>query len=173
MLYVNAFGRVALWASALITVRLTVPDAPAGVVAVIVVPLTTETLPAGLPPRLTVAPETKFVPEIVIGVPPIVDPEAGITVLTVGAGNAYVKPLVSVAACVSGLVTTTFTAPAACAGVVAVIVVLLTTVMPVAGLPPKLTVAPETRLVPEIVIAVPPVVRPVFGETPPTVGAGN
>ena len=33
--------------------------------------------------------------------------------------------------------------------------------------------APATKLVPVIVIGVPPVVRPVFGEILPTVGAGN
>ena len=66
-----------------------------------------------------------------------------------------------------------FTAPAACAGVAAVIVVPLRTLTPVAGLPPTVTVAPATKLAPLIVIPVPPVVRPAFGETLPTVGAGK
>src|ERR1700676_1846150 len=46
----------------------------------------------------------------------------------------------------------------------------LTTTTFVAALPPKETVAPEAKLVPAIVIAVPPAVDPVFGETLPAVG---
>ena len=66
--------------------------------------------------------------------------------------------------------TVTLTVPAAPAGVVAVIVVLFTTVTPVALLVPTLTVAPATKLDPLTVIAVPPVVRPLVGDTPLTVG---
>ena len=49
--------------------------------AVIVEPLTTLTWPAGLPPTVTVAPATNAVPVplIVIGVPPLVGPDAGET----------------------------------------------------------------------------------------------
>jgi hypothetical protein len=86
--------------------------------------------------------------------------------------SAYVNPLASVPLWVSGLVTTTLTAPAAWAGVVAVREVLLTTVTPVAAVPPKLTVAPVAKLVPVIVTAVPPAVGPLVGATPVTVGAG-
>ena len=82
------------------------------------------------------------------------------------------KPLASVPFWPSGLVTVTFTAPAACAGVVALIVVLLTTLTPVAALPSKLTVAPDTKFAPVIVAAVPPVVGPDVGATLLTVGAG-
>jgi len=70
------------------------------------------------------------------------------------------------------LVTTILTAPAACAGAVAVIEVPLTTATPVAVVPPKLTVAPARNPVPLIVTAVPPLVLPELGETPVTVGAG-
>ena len=73
---------------------------------------------------------------------------------------------------VSVLVTTTLTAPAAWAGVVAVIEVLFTTVTPVAAMPSKLAVAPVRKPVPVIVTAVPPLVLPEDGETPVTVGAG-
>jgi hypothetical protein len=69
-------------------------------------------------------------------------------------------------------VTTTFTVPAACAAVVAVIDVLLTTVTPVAAVPPRLTVAPATNPVPVIVTAVPPLADPELGEIVVTVGAG-
>ena len=69
-----------------------------------------------------------------------------------------------------GFVTTTLTEPLACAGVVALIDVLPTTVTLVAGVPPKLTVAPEANPVPEIETPVPPVVGPDAGETLLTTG---
>ena len=56
------------------------------------------------------------------------------------------------------MVTTTLTAPAACAAVVAVIEVALATVTFVAAVPPKLTVAPARKPVPVMVTAVPPAV---------------
>ena len=67
-------------------------------------------------------------------------------------------------------VTVTVTAPAVPAGVVAVMVVLFTTVTLVAAAEPKVTVAPEAKLVPVIVTAVPPATGPLFGLTPLTVG---
>jgi hypothetical protein len=62
------------------------------------------------------------------------------------------------------LVTITFTAPAEFAGVVAVIEVPLWTTTLVADALPNVTVAPPTKLAPEIVTAVPPEVLPVFGD---------
>ena len=70
------------------------------------------------------------------------------------------------------LVTTTFTAPAAWAAVVAVIDVLLTTFTPVAAVPPRLSVAPVRKPVPVIVTPVPPPSGPEFGVIEVTVGAG-
>jgi hypothetical protein len=70
------------------------------------------------------------------------------------------------------LVTTTFTVPAAWAAVVAVIVVLLLTLTPVAAVPPRLTVAPVWNPVPVIVTAVPPLAGPELGVIEITVGAG-
>ena len=72
---------------------------------------------------------------------------------------------------------TTSTAPAAWAGVVAVIEVLLTTVTPVAAVPPKVTpfATPEfapIRFVPVMVTAVPPAVVPEAVEMLVNVGAG-
>src|SRR5439155_921443 len=163
---------VPLCASELVIVTITAPAACAGFVFVIVLLLTTDTPVAGLPSTLTVAPAAKLVPVMVTAVPPVVGPDAGATLLTVGAGPRYVKPLASVPFCASGLVTVTLTAPAACAGVVAVIVELFTTLTPVAALPPTLTVAPVTKLAPVIVTAVPPVVGPEEGATVLTVGAG-
>ena len=69
-------------------------------------------------------------------------------------------------------VTVRFTAPGECAGVVAVMVELFTTLTPIEALPPRVTVAPVAKFVPVIVTRVPPGVRPAFGETPVTVGAG-
>jgi hypothetical protein len=51
---------------------------------VIVVPFTTATFVAAVPPNVTAAPAAKFVPVIVIAVPPAVDPLFGLTLLTVG-----------------------------------------------------------------------------------------
>ena len=71
------------------------------------------------------------------------------------------------------VVTTTSTAPAACAGVVTVIDVAEFTVTPVAGVPPKVTDVAPVRFVPVIVTVVPPAVGPALGESPVTVGAGT
>jgi len=78
--------------------------------------------------------------------------------------------LVKLPLCVSGFVTTTVTAPAACPGVVAVIVVPFVTTTLLAAVPPNVTVAPETKFVPVIVTAVPPATGPLFGLTLLTVG---
>jgi hypothetical protein len=155
----------------LVTVTVTAPAACAGVVAVIDVLLTTTTFVAAFVPNVTVAPETKFVPVIVTAVPPATGPSFGDTLVTVGEAT-YVKPLVRLPLCMPGLLTVTVTAPAACAGVVAVIEVLLTTTTFVAAVPPNVTDAPETKFVPVIVTAVPPDVDPLFGLTLVTVGTG-
>jgi hypothetical protein len=67
-------------------------------------------------------------------------------------------------------VTVTVVAPAVPAGVTAVIEVLLTTTTLVAAALPKVTVAPDAKLVPVIVTAVPPAGGPLFGATLLTVG---
>src|SRR6266849_6854310 len=109
---------------------------------------------------------------MVTAVPPAAAPLLGLTLPTVGAAT-YVNPFVRLPVCVSGLVTTTFTAPAACAAVVAVICVALTTTTFVAPVPPNVAVAPVTKFVPVMVIAVPPAAAPLLGLTLPTVGAGD
>ena len=58
------------------------------------------------------------------------------------------------------------------AAVVAVMVVSLTTVTPVAADPPKVTVAPLAKSVPVMVTTVPPAVGPLVGSTEVTVGTG-
>jgi hypothetical protein len=68
----------------LVTVTVTAPALPAGVVAVIDVLLTTTTLVAAVLPKVTVAPVAKLVPVMVTAVPPAVDPLFGLTLVTVG-----------------------------------------------------------------------------------------
>ena len=70
------------------------------------------------------------------------------------------------------MVTTTLTAPAEWAGVVAVMEVPLARFTLVATAPPKVTVAPARKPVPIIVTAVPPDVVPDAGAKAVTVGAG-
>jgi len=162
---------VPVCASGLVTAMLTVPAACAGVVAVMVVLLTKFTLVAATPPMLTVAPDAKALPVIVTDVPPAVEPEFGVMFVTLGPGaDAYVNPFVTVTDCPPGFVTTMFTWPLAWLGAIALIVVLPTTFAE-ALVPPKVTVAPVPKPVPEIVTAVPPAVGPEFGDTASTFGA--
>ena len=79
------------------------------------------------------------------------------------------KPLVRLAV-PPGVVIDTVLAPAVPAGVTAVTVVELTTLTEVAATPPIVTELVPVRFVPVIVIAVPPVVGPTFGETDEIVG---
>jgi len=80
---VNAFFRLALCPFT-VTLTVTGPKLPAGVVALMVVLFTTVTLVAAVLPNVTVAPAAKFVPVIVTAVPPAVDPLFGLTLLSVG-----------------------------------------------------------------------------------------
>ena len=70
-----------------------------------------------------------------------------------------------------GVITATSTAPAACAGVVAVMVFALTTVKLVAATPPNVTAVAPVKLVPVIVTLVPPATGPEPWLTLVTVGA--
>jgi hypothetical protein len=86
---------VALVPSGFVTVtsRLALPEksnGPGGVVAVMELELTTFTLAAASVPIFTVAPLRKFVPEIVIVVPPAFDPLDGETEATEGPVGGYV-----------------------------------------------------------------------------------
>jgi hypothetical protein len=69
-----------------------------------------------------------------------------------------------------GVVTVTSIVPASPAGEVAVMLVALTTVTPVAALDPKLTAVAPVNPVPVIVTAVPPASGPALGRTAVTVG---
>ncbi len=71
----------------------------------------------------------------------------------------------------TGVVTMTETAPAAWAGVVQVMLVLLTTTTFDAGVPPKVTLVAPVNEVPVSVTFVPPEAGPEAGETFVSVGA--
>ncbi len=71
-----------------------------------------------------------------------------------------------------GVVTRTLAGPAVPAGVAQVILVALTTLTLVQALPPTDTAVAPVKLVPAIVIDVPPAVLPEVGVTELTVGAG-
>ncbi len=154
-----------------VTLTPTAPAAPAGVLAVIWVLLRTDTFVALLLPKATCAPEIKFVPVIVTGVPPATGPDVGDTDETVGK-PVYVNALASTLLVPAEVVTLTPTAPTTPAGVFAVIWVPLRTDTFVALLLPKATCAPEIKFVPVIVTGVPPATGPVLGDTEETVGGG-
>jgi len=84
-MYVNPLAKLPL-CPLMVTVTVIAPALPGGVVAVIVVLFTKVTPVACALPKVTVAPEAKFVPVIVTDVPPAVDPLFGLTPVTVGAG---------------------------------------------------------------------------------------
>jgi len=67
-----------------VTVTVTAPALPAGVVAVMVVLFTTTTFAAAALPKVTVAPAAKFVPVIVTAVPPATGPLFGDILVTAG-----------------------------------------------------------------------------------------
>jgi len=168
-MYVNPLVEVSL-PNEVVTTTSFAPAAPAGVTAVMEVAVAT-TLVAATPPTVTVA-LAKLVPLIVIVVPPAVGPEIGLTLVIVGTGTSvYVKALVAVTV-PPGVVTATSFAPAVPAGVIAVIEVALTTTTVVAATPPTVTALAPVKLVPVMVMAVPPDKMPVLGLTDAIVGAG-
>src|SRR5947209_18560673 len=108
---------------------------------------------------------------MVMAVPPAVGPELGLTAVTVGGGTTYVNRSPGFAALDCPLtVTMTSATPAGRAGVVALICVALTTLTPVAALPPTVTVAVASKRVPVMVLAVPPAVVPDAGVAAGPVG---
>ena len=125
-------------------VTLTLPVAPAPIIAVILVALTTVNEVAAVPPKLTAVAPVKFVPVIVTVCP--VPAEVGLNDVIVGGGK-YVKPAnVPVPDAV-----VTDTTPEAPAPTVALMLVALTTVNVVAAVPPKLTAVAPVKFVPVMV----------------------
>ena len=151
---------------AVVTTTSFAPAVPAGVFAVIEVAVATM-LVAATPPTVTlVAPTTKLAPTMVIDVPAVSGPDVGDTLAIVGRAT-YVNALALVAVPPT-VVTATLCAPAVPAGVFAVIEVAVATTL-VAAVPPIFTVAP-IKLVPVIVIVVPPATGPEIGATVVMVG---
>ena len=68
----------------MVTATLLVPAVPAGVTAVTLVAETTTTLVAATPPTVTLLAPVRFVPVIVIDVPPRGEPLVGVTAVIVG-----------------------------------------------------------------------------------------
>ncbi len=157
---------------AVVTVTSFSPALPAGVIAVMEVALTTITLVAETPPTFTLVAPVKLVPLMVIEVPPNVGPDVGLTLVMVGNGTMYVNALLLLAV-PPAVVTATLLTPAVPAGVLAVTEVLDTTTMFVAAMPPTVTLVAPVKLVPVMVIEVPPNVVPDVGETLVMVGTGT
>ena len=146
------------------------PTPPAGVTAVITVVETATTFVAATPPTITLLALVKFVPVIVIAVPPRVEPEVGLTLVIVGGGGAYLN----VTGCVvgpPGVVTTIVLSPRVAAGVFAVMVVAFTKTTFVAAISPIFTLVTPVKPVPVMVMAVPPRFDPTAGLTALIVGA--
>jgi hypothetical protein len=161
---------VALCVSGFVTTKLTAAVACAVVVPLMLVAVIVVTV-TGDPPSEAVAPLWNPPPVMVTDVPPPAGPLLGAIDVTVGAAT-YVKQLEHVPLCVSGFVTTTLTAPAACAVGVPVIVVALI-VATVSADPPNETVAPLWNPAPAMLTDVPPTAGPVLGVTEETVGAAT
>jgi hypothetical protein len=165
---INALGKLAV-PPAVVTATLFAPAVPAGVSAVMLVDETTFTLVAAIPPTVTLLASVKFVPVIVIAVPPRVVPEVGLTPEIVGVGTTNVNALGKLVV-PPAVVTATSFAPALPAGVTAVMLVDETTITLVAATPPIVTMLAPVKFVPVMVIAVPPRFVPDDGLTLEIVG---
>ena len=163
----KAFALVAV-PPTVVTVMLFKPAVPAGVFAEIMVEVLL-IIVAATPPTFTLVAPVKFVPVIVIGVPPATGPEIGATVVIVGSAT-FVNALALVAVPPTVVTATSF-APAAPAGVTAVMEVELTATTLVAATPPTFTVAPARKFVPVRVRIVPAASGPALGVTEVSVGA--
>jgi hypothetical protein len=168
--YVNPFARVAVPPS-VVTETVFAPALPVGVTAVMLVALVTENDVAATPPIATALAPVRLPPVIVIVVPPVVGPALGLTDVIVGAGT-YVKPFARLPV-PPGVVTDTGFGPARPVGVTAVMLVALVTENDVAATPPIVTPLANVKLVPVIVIVVPPDVGPWFGVTDEMAGAAR
>ena len=74
----------ALLPAGVVTMTLAGPAAPAGTVAVMVVAFTIAKLVAATPPKVMLVAPVNVVPVMVTTVPPAVEPELGLTEVTVG-----------------------------------------------------------------------------------------
>jgi hypothetical protein len=168
--YVKPFGRLAVPPN-VVTETIIGSPTPDGVTAVIVVGFTTVTELAAAPPNVTELAPVRFVPVMVITVPPLNGPPVGTTDVMVGTG-AYVKAFASVAV-PAGVVTDTPLGPSVPMGVTAVTLLAFTTVTPVAGAPPMATALVAVKFVPVMVIELPPFMDPLPGVTAEMVGTSK
>ncbi len=121
---------------------------------------------------LTVEGLVKFLPLMVISVPPVTEPAVGVTERAVG-GVRYVKALVSVTLSFPGFETVMFEEPENPKGVRhSISSPVGETLVTIQAPRPIWTVDEAKKLVPVIVIAVPPVIGPFSGETVLIVGRG-
>jgi len=155
-----------------VTAMLLAPAVPAGVTAVIDVDDTTTTLVAATPPTVTLVAPVKLVPVMVMAVPPRVEPEVGLIPEIVGGGVMLVNAP-GLLAVPPGVVTVMACAPAVPAGVTAVTEVVPTTFTLVAATPPTVTLVVPVKLVPVMVMVVPPRVEPDVGLTVLMVGTAG
>jgi len=141
--YTNAPTSAPRCPSGLIASTSTTPGGCGGATPVTRVGPATDGMSSGFPPMLIVTPVANPVPVIATVVCPVTGDALGVMSVTAGPAT-YVYPPASVAVggCPCGFVTTTSTAPAACAGVSPVSVVGLTNDTLVAAVPPKVMVAP-------------------------------
>jgi hypothetical protein len=158
-----------------VTVTSTTPADPAGDIPIIMPEETTLNVATGVLPKFTAVAPVKFVPLIVTNVPPATGPLVGEIPVTVGVkGPTYVySSATEIADVPLGVVTVISTTPATWAGATAVIELLETTLNDVAGELPKLTAVAPVKPVPFIVTFVPPIIGPLVGERPVTVGAAT
>ena len=119
---------------------------------------------ATVPPKLTDVAHDRLVPVIITV--PLVESEVGVKPVMVGVPAVAVK-LAALVPVLEGLVTEMVPVPPH--GTTAVMLVLLTAVNDVAGMPPKLTADAQLKLVPVMVMVVPGAA--VVGEKDVTVGA--
>ncbi len=153
-----------------VTTTSTAPAACAGVTTVSSPSFVTERLVPSDPSKVTLVAPVKCVPVIVTEVPPSVEPLEGDTSAIAGAGVTYVNDAALEEP--AGVVTTTSTAPATCAGVTTVSSPSLVTDRPEPAEPSNVTDVAPVRCVPVMVTEVPPSVEPDVGDTSVIAGAG-
>ena len=144
----------------------TLPELPAPTTAAMVVEFIMVNDVAATPPKLTALAHERFVP--VINTVPPDESAVGVKLVMVGVPAVVVKLAVLVPV-PAGLVTEMVPVPPQ--GTTAVMLVLLTAVNDVAGMPPKLTADAQLKLLPEIVMVVPGAA--VVGVNDVTVGAAT
>jgi len=161
----NPSVSVALRPPRLVTTTSTNPPPWSGAITLIVEEVFGERIRAATPPMVTVAPALNPAPAMRTVSPDLA--KAGTTLVT--ARSAKVKAPGRLELLPSGLVTITATTPALWTGVVAVMVVLLTTTTSVAA-PSMVTVAPGRNLEPSMRMLLAPSAAPALGLTDFTAG---